>query len=230
MINTVIDRMRDNPQAVADPAVKAALESLKATADANATPSVNSEARGALDVERKALSELEGGEYPKRHREGLKSMTGPGLKKAEELLPKVKKDAMLLLAGTRGNGKTQLATYLAYHRRLTHGLTAGKYIKALDLFEALKETWSNRSSEDSVMRPYRQCGMLVIDEIHERGESEWETRKLVNLIDHRYDRMLVTLLVGNIAPNEVTARLSPSIVSRMKETGGIINCDWPSYR
>jgi DNA replication protein DnaC len=109
-------------------------------------------------------------------------------------------------------------------------LTAGKYIKALDLFEALKETWSNRSSEDSIMRPYRQCGMLVIDEIHERGESEWETRKLVNLIDHRYDRMLVTLLVGNIAPNEVTARLSPSIVSRMKETGGIINCDWPSYR
>jgi hypothetical protein len=59
MINTVIDRMRDNPQAVADPAVKAALESLKATAEANATPSVDSEARGPLDVERKVLSELE---------------------------------------------------------------------------------------------------------------------------------------------------------------------------
>jgi DNA replication protein DnaC len=230
-MTNVIDKMRDNPGAISDRDLKTAIQRLQTSLQANMDGATETERpRVATDAHAKALSELERGDFPLRHRNGLESMTGPGLARAKSLIPRAKRDSMFLLAGTRGNGKTQLATYLAYQRRVAHGKPAGRYIKALNLFEALKESWGSRKTEDSILRPYRSAGLLVIDEIHERGESDWENRKLVNLLDHRYDRMLVTILLGNIEAGRAEAELSPSIISRMKETGGVIECDWPSYR
>jgi DNA replication protein DnaC len=76
---------------------------------------------------------------------------------------------------------------------------------------------------------YRRVRYLVIDEFTDRGTSDWESRCLVNLIDHRYDDMLITVIIANLTETQI-AGINPSIFDRAKETGGIINCDWLSYR
>ena len=175
------------------------------------------------------VDELISAGYPRRAALKVNDMHGPGLARAKQLEPRVKKDSMILLLGERGPGKTQMAAYFASFRR-KNKLSVGKYVKALDLFDALKSTWATRESEDSVLRGYKTSRFLVIDEIHERAESEWEQRKLNNLIDHRYDAMLVTVMCGNLTEAAAKKQLGPTIWSRLKETGGVVVCDWPSYR
>ena len=173
--------------------------------------------------------------FPARHRRRLKEgLHGPGIEKAAQLLPKILAgDCLLLLLGDRGPGKTQMATWWAAER-LRAGKLAGWYRKTADLISEIKVTWNSGGksigTEDDVLKKYRSAAFLVLDEFHERGSSDWEARTLANIIDHRYDSMLATVIIANMSEQEVRAQLSQSIVSRAEETGGMVICDWPSYR
>jgi DNA replication protein DnaC len=173
--------------------------------------------------------------FPARHRRRLQEgLHGPGMEKAAELLPKILAgDCLLLLLGDRGPGKTQMATWWAAER-MRAGKLPGWYRKTADLISEIKVTWNagGRSvgTEDDVLKKYRTAGFLVLDEFHERGSSDWEARTLTNIIDHRYDNMLATVIIANMSEKEVRAQISQSIVSRAEETGGMVICDWQSYR
>ena len=111
---------------------------------------------------------------------------------------------------------------------------AGWYRKAADLISEIKTTWNTGGksigTEDDVLKKYRTAAYLALDEFHERGTSDWEARTLINILDHRYDNMLATVIIANMSEAEVRAQINPSIVSRAEETGGLVVCDWASYR
>ena len=173
--------------------------------------------------------------FPERHiRKLAEGLHGPGLQKAAELLPRLLAgDALLFLLGDRGPGKTQIATWWASQRKQS-GKSAGRYIKCADLIGEIKATWHDGGkrigTEQDVLQKYRKAKYLVIDEFHERGGSEWESRCLVNLLDHRYDDMLATVLIANMTEAQAVKEINPSILSRANQTGGMVICDWPSYR
>ncbi len=177
---------------------------------------------------------LKKGQFPARHRRNLAAMHGPSFDKAMALESCVMAgDALLLLIGDRGPGKTQMATWWA-SQRVQAGKAVGHYRKTTDLIGEIKQTWNDGGksigTENDILNKYRRCGYLVLDEFHERGDSDWEGRTLVNIIDHRYDAMLTTILIANLNETAVREKINPSIVSRAEETGGLIVCDWPSYR
>lgn len=173
--------------------------------------------------------------FPARHVARLKEgLHGPGLAKAHALLPRILAgDCLLMLVGDRGPGKTQIATWWAEERQKV-GKMMGWYRKTADLITEIKRTWSDGGksigTEDDVLKKYRKTAFLVLDEFHERGSSDWEARTLINILDHRYDNMLATVLIANMSEAQVRAEINPSIVSRAEETGGLVVCDWPSYR
>jgi len=172
--------------------------------------------------------------YPARHiKRQLEGLSGPSHAKARELWPMVQSgDAMILLLGSRGPGKTQMATAWAAGR-IKSGKSAGQYVKCADLITEIKATWGSGrrgNSEQDVLQKFQKTSYLVIDEFHEKGASDWEARVLVNIFDHRYDSMLVTVIIANMTEEEAEKQINPSIKSRAQETGGLILCDWPSYR
>lgn len=174
---------------------------------------------------------LEDHGYPLRHILSLHKMHGPSLEKAQALLPRVVQDCIFLLIGERGPGKTQMATWWAAQRLLNGAKSPGYYRKTTDLLSEIKLTWSTPgASENDVLKKYRNCHYLVLDEFGERGDSNWESRVLVNIIDHRYDKMLSTVIIANMNRQVIADRIEHSIISRAQETGGLIVCDWPSYR
>ena len=142
-------------------------------------------------------------------------------------------NCLLLLIGDRGPGKTQMATWWAAER-VRAGKAAGWYRKTADLISEIKLTWNTGGksvgTEDDLLRKYRTAAFLVLDEFNERGSSEWESRTLANIIDHRYDNMLATVIIANMSEREVRQQVQPSIVSRAEETGGMVVCEWRSYR
>lgn len=143
-----------------------------------------------------------------------------------------KPGAIVCLVGPRGTGKTLMATTIARQFHRCNEWHNAKYAHVMDFFFAIRETF-NRGSDvderetlDGFIKPH----ILVLDEIQERGGTEWEDRTLAYLIDKRYTSGKATLLLANLKPADLTARLGASIVSRMQETGGIVECNWPSFR
>lgn len=155
--------------------------------------------------------------------------------------------ATACIIGPRGTGKTQLATEIArrvnrhkcdqWRKRREHAHSwepspQAVYVHVMEIFMAIKATYQSdatqgeRQSLDRFIRPR----VLVIDEVQERGETDWENRMLTYILDKRYQQGRDTLLLANMKPTDIQDKLGASIVSRMQETGGIVECNWPSFR
>lgn len=169
--------------------------------------------------------------FPLRHVNQISAgLWGPGFEMMNKHLNRILAgDALIVLTGNRGPGKTQIAVTWAAER-FRAGKAAGRYIKCADLIGEIKETWGKSTGERAILEKYRRTAYLVIDEFHEKGASEWEARTLVNLLDHRYDDCKCTVLIANIQPDIITEAINPSIMDRANQTGGVINCNWESYR
>lgn len=136
----------------------------------------------------------------------------------------------LLLLGAPGTGKTHLAVGIA-HAVLAMGKTA-VYTRAANIFQAVKETYSNREkSEKEVYLQYRQPDLLVIDEIGRQYRSEAEKLMLWQVIDDRYEACKPTVVVSNMAPNDFLEYLGQAAFSRLIEDGGkVIGFDGANMR
>lgn len=137
---------------------------------------------------------------------------------------------ILMLCGTRGSGKTQIAI-----EALRHGAKCGKtlrYTSAMDFFMALKDSYrrDSRKSEYDVLAEHVKPSVLVIDEIGKRSDSDWENSLLFHLLDKRYCALKDTILISNQERGDALNGLGASLVSRIQETGGVIECSWKSFR
>lgn len=141
------------------------------------------------------------------------------------------------IIGGRGVGKTQMATAIARSVCVQESCkrpmkdTPAVYDKAMGIFIAIRQAMKTDEGELTAIRKYVTPRLLVIDEIQERGETEWEDRVLTHIIDKRYDDPSKhTIIVGNCTPESAAKALGSSVVSRIKERGQFIVCDWASFR
>ena len=166
-----------------------------------------------------------------------KSHHGPSLNDSEpwkcvmdKLRSKAKKAFTIALIGNRGCGKTQLGVSL-----LMSGLNSGlssKFVSITRLLMEIKATYTKGSSETEiqVMDRYTRFQLLVIDEFSRRTEKDWNDQLLFELLNARYNAQRGTLLISNDTRDGFSSSVGPSIMSRMTETGGVIECNWPSFR
>ena len=136
---------------------------------------------------------------------------------------------IVALVGRRGTGKTQLAVEVAKVAAM-----AGKrplYSTAMEFFISIKECYREAGgSERKVIETYSTPALLVLDEVQERGETLWEDRLLTHLVDRRYQAQKDTILISNQTQEAFRESIGDSISSRIIETGGVVVCNWDSYR
>jgi DNA replication protein DnaC len=147
----------------------------------------------------------------------------------KKILSKIGSGFFISLIGNRGCGKTQLAVE-AIRLSADKGRRA-RYCTATEFFMEIKATYGTVArSEKDVLNDFTKPSLLVIDEIGQRSESEWENRLLFELLNRRYNALKDTLLISNQSAEEFTKSMGPSLISRMIETGGLMECKWHSYR
>lgn len=171
--------------------------------------------------------------FPRRHIDSIDSMTGPGLDAAKSRSERILSgDSLMILCGDRGPGKTQIATFWGREAALQNKIA--RYYKAHDFLCLIRQQFDDdrqlKGAARDALSVSKKCTLLIIDEWSELAGTEWEKRTMTNIIDHRYDNMLSTVIITNHAPKQAVEAVGASIWSRAEETGGIVLCDWPSYR
>jgi DNA replication protein DnaC len=186
-------------------------------------------------------------DFPDRHAREL-TLRGDEWQAAYTKALSIAESGGIIVAwGKRGTGKTQIAYQIARNATLPNPyfpkewrdgfqpiikVRSCVYTKAMDIFMRIKNGFQRKDqpSELEIVEGLVQAAFLVIDEAHVRGETKYEDDKLTHIIDKRYDAMRPTMLITNLTNKDFAAQLSPSILNRIEEIGGGIECNWESFR
>jgi DNA replication protein DnaC len=177
-------------------------------------------------------------DVPKRHlRPLIEQPHERWVAAAERLRAGLGTGFLYALLGDRGTGKTRLAAATireCIRRTVKNSPDTNRpawYRKTLDLFLDVRASFkSEGKTEREVLAPYLAVDLLVLDEIQERGGTDFEDRMLTYVIDKRYDANKDTLLISNLKAGDFGKHVGPSIVDRLRECGAAIHCDWASFR
>lgn len=110
----------------------------------------------------------------------------------------------LVLAGKTGRGKTYAA--IAVARELIREDLTVYYTTAEALIERLRQCFDGRSEQtvEDVLRQPKASGCLVLDDLGAEYQTPYAAAKLLEVINHRYERRgpLLTVITTNVAREE----------------------------
>ena len=137
-------------------------------------------------------------------------------------------EGWLLLQGGYGSGKTHLAAAIA-HASLEAGL-ATFFVTVPDLLDHLRATFgpSSEIAYDDLFDRVRNVPLLVLDDLGSESPTPWATEKLYQIINHRYEYRLPTVITTNVKLEAIEPRIRSRLVDENVTRSVIISA--PDYR
>lgn len=107
-------------------------------------------------------------------------------------------EAGLLLVGPAGRGKTHLACAILSELVATKGVS-GLYVDFSDLLMKIQTSFRPDAdlSKESVLTPYSDAELLVLDELGASKPHAWVLDVLYSLLNTRYNRKKITVATSN---------------------------------
>lgn len=108
----------------------------------------------------------------------------------------------IVLVGPVGSGKTHLACAVANHR-IQQGSPV-VYITVAELLDHLRSTFSPGSEVDydELFEQIKESRLLVLDNLNYSGTTAWSKGKLDQLLEHRFNSRLPTLITTSMPVEE----------------------------
>ncbi len=167
---------------------------------------------------------------PKRHQQ-MPAFIDEQLSACERMLDSFDSGAIWAILGEWGTGKTQMAAWVV--RAACKTLRSARFTTAIEFFVRLRSPYRDDSThrdESAVIHEFTAFDLLVIDDAHVRADSDFENRLLHHVIDKRHGAMRETILTSNQSEAVFCDTIGGAVVDRMCAAGGIIECNWPSFR
>ena len=136
-----------------------------------------------------------------------------------------------ILCGRTGTGKTHLAVAVLKH--IMERRCKGVYTTTHAMLREVKDTWGKEATQThmSAVRRYTHADLLVLDEVGVQFGSDAERIILFEILGTRYDLVLPTILISNLAKDDMAKFLGDRVIDRMRESGGkMIVFGWESHR
>jgi len=113
----------------------------------------------------------------------------------------------LVLVGPAGCGKTHVACAIA-----NHNVSLGRaafYIGVADLLDHLRSAFSPASEidYDELFERVKNTPLLVLDDLYTEGATAWAKEKMEQLLNHRYNARLATVITTDVALEKFDERL-----------------------
>lgn len=186
----------------------------------------------ALPSDRRSIALLQRANIPQRHQNAIGQIRDRGdawISMRDALCESAGQGYLTALLGKRGTGKTQAACHAIVHR--TKLGQPALYVKAMEIFLVIRAAMRMEAeTELDALGHFTSPSLLVIDEVGERAETAFEDRMLVYLLDKRYDARQDTILIANLKQEAFRESMGPSVWDRLCETGGVVECNWDSFR
>ncbi|WP_337969726.1 ATP-binding protein [Virgibacillus salexigens] len=144
----------------------------------------------------------------------------------------------LAFSGSPGLGKSHLAYAIA--KAIRDKKKKVLYVKVTDLFDHIKNTYSNHSSitEEQIFKMINELDLLVLDDIgseyvkaNEMGHESWASDVLYKVFDMRLEK--ATVCTTNYSESELNKKYGnngPRIIDRMMDMATAVRLEGESYR
>jgi DNA replication protein DnaC len=116
-------------------------------------------------------------------------------------------EGWLLLSGASGCGKTHIAAAIV-NRILERGDPA-LFVVVPDLLDHLRSAYQPGAEigYDELFERVRNAPVLVLDDLGTQAPTPWAQEKLFQLINHRFNMRLPTVVTTNLLPEQIDERL-----------------------
>ena len=124
-------------------------------------------------------------------------------------------DGWIFLHGKCGVGKTHLAVAVALYAQ-EHQKLSVYFAVVPDLLDHLRATFDPKAGEpyDELFSMIRGSGLLVLDDLGTENTTPWAREKLYQLVNHRYNERLPTIITSNQDHKLIDER----VLSRLLDT------------
>jgi DNA replication protein DnaC len=179
--------------------------------------------------ELEALSNMEA--FSEKTFESFDGGVHPAAKRACDLCKQYAEapSGWLLLMGPCGSGKTHLAAAIANDTIRVRRLKS-LFMIVPDLLDHLREAFNPKSevTYDERFETIRSVPLLVLDDLGTENATTWAREKLFQIVNHRYNAQLPTVITTNQDLETVDERIR----SRMSDVSLVrpIVLDAPDYR
>ncbi len=131
----------------------------------------------------------------------------------------------LVLLGGYGAGKTHLAAAIANHQ-----VALGRpvlFVVVPDLLDHLRAAFapSSETGLDERLEAIREAPLLILDDLGAHNSTPWAQEKLFQIVNHRYNSQLPTVITTNQRLDEI----DPRIASRLVDSQ-IVDISAPDFR
>ncbi|MFC1957638.1 ATP-binding protein [Chloroflexota bacterium] len=117
-------------------------------------------------------------------------------------------DGWMVFQGVNGCGKTHLAAAIVNYRYQLK--KPALFIVVPDFLDHLRSSFSPESkiSYDQLFESVKSTPLLVLDDFGEQATTPWAQEKLYQVINHRYNARLSTVITTCCALEEIESRIS----------------------
>ncbi len=124
----------------------------------------------------------------------------------------------LVIAGGTGRGKTRLAAAIGNYCR--EAGTPVMFVVVPDLLDRLRSSYNpqNPKAFDEIFEQVRNAPLLLLDDLGSQSGTAWADEKLFQLINHRYNASLPTVITTNLTVNNIDARLASRLTDPQVST------------
>lgn len=141
----------------------------------------------------------------------------------------------LFICGECGVGKSHLA--FATANELIKKGNSVIAMTMIDLLLKIKSSYGigDNASEESILKIYEDCSLLIIDDLGKEKPTDWVLQMIYSIVDRRYNALKPIIITTNFTASELIKRFGDSsignaIVDRLFEICQYVPIGGESYR
>lgn len=150
---------------------------------------------------------------------------------ADEFADMRDRGTCLIFCGGVGTGKTHLAVGIV--KRVLDQRRKALFTSVIDAVSSVKATYGRDSdlTEQQAIDKFLIPDLLVLDEVGAQFGSDSEKLILFRIINGRYESVMPTIIVSNLAKDLLGEFIGERSLDRLRENGGrLVAFDWASHR